>query len=327
MLTDDVAIVVEADDDVGARIDVVLGRRVAGLSRRVARAVALAGGVTRNGARARPSDRAARGDRLELRRHSTLPPASLDVLTVTERFVYVAKPAGTHTHRLRPDEPGALADAVARAFPECADASAVPREGGAIHRLDRETTGVVAFARTPGAWLEGRRAIRHPGALKLYVALCHAPDDPRWPPQLPGVQPHEPAALPLPPQLPVPTQPQTVIVSLPLGRGGSRREVAVRPGGHPAQSLVTPLAGGPTHWLVALHLRQGHRHQARVHLAALGLPIDGDGRYGGGEGALALHAVVLDLGAACSGEPRVVCPLPAVLAERLDALALHTRGA
>ncbi|MFO0636408.1 MAG: pseudouridine synthase [Nannocystaceae bacterium] len=249
------------------------------------------------------------------------------MLAVTERFVYVAKPAG-HAHpRLRPDEPGALADAVARHHPECAHASSVPREGGAIHRLDRETTGVVAFARSPRAWLEGRRALGHPEALKLYLALCHAPGDPRWPPAHPGVQPREPAALPLPPGIPCPAQVQTAIVSLPLGRGGSRREVAVRPGGHPAQSWVTPLARGPSHWLVALHLRQGHRHQARVHLAALGLPIDGDGRYGGGEGALALHAVVLDLSAACAGEPRVVCPLPAALAQRLDALSLRAWGA
>ncbi len=324
-----IEVLVDHLGDIGHRADVVLGRRAHGLSRRVARALALGGALRCNGERVPPSHRVRLGDRLQLDAHAEpVPVAAPRVLAVTDAFVYVDKPAGLHTHRLRPDDPPALADALATIHPECAVASDDAREGGALHRLDHGTTGVVAFARSPEAWRAGRRAIADPGAIKLYVALCETPRTPAWPPPpTPALTPCAPPPLPL--HVPAPQAATPLSLRLPLGRGASKDRVTVRTDGRPTTSDIMPLAFAPAQpdgrgrLLVAVRLESGHRHQARVHLAWLGIPIEGDERYGHGGGALALHCSALDLSASCPGEQRVDAPLGAALAERLEALALR----
>jgi 23S rRNA pseudouridine1911/1915/1917 synthase len=332
-------------EDVGERADVVLGRRVPGLSRRVARSLARTGALRIDAAPAIASTRVVIGQRLELAVAPTSGDAAeLRVLAVTADFVYVDKPAGVHTHRLRPGGPDALADAVAARFPECAGASPDPREGGAIHRLDRMTTGVTAFARSPGAWRRGRAAMADPRARKIYVAVVCSAHPMRWPPH---------AAVTAEPSsetwwefegLPVPQSPSLVRLELPLGRGADRQTVAVRPGGRPTHCNVVPLAATPDpvaadgagRGLVAVALGRGHRHQIRVHLAWLGMPIEGDARYGGSpapgvESSLALHCIALDLSActaadelgSCAGEQRVCAGLPAALEARVRELQLR----
>lgn len=340
--------------DIGARADVVLGRRCPGLSRHVARRLALAGHLRIDGRSAPPSRRVALGQRLEL----DLPeapaaePAPLHVLAATERVVYVFKPPGLATHRLSPHEPLALADRVAATFPECQVAADDPREAGALHRLDRPTSGVVAFARDRAAWVAGRAAFGAGAAHKRYAARVRppvslAPLAPAWPPHAP-----EPAWLaPSPPiplgplaadlaraalelgrapavevggasgvgELPVraallPLHLPAVVVDAPLGHGPSRREVRVRADGQPARSRIQPLAELRDDLLTLVDLCTGRRHQARVHLAWLGLPILGDHLYRGHPAPrLGLHAWSIDLGAAIDGEVEVIAPLPADL--------------
>ena len=109
--TPDPVVVVVLSEDEGERADVVLGRRVAGLSRRVARRMALDGLLRGDGRRLPPSHRVRAGDRLELLVPTdTTELPDLRILAVTEHFVYADKPAGVHTHALRPGEraPGQL---------------------------------------------------------------------------------------------------------------------------------------------------------------------------------------------------------------------------
>jgi 23S rRNA pseudouridine1911/1915/1917 synthase len=322
-----IAWTVTAAEDVGERADVVLGRRIATLSRRAARVLALHGALRCNGKRVPPSQRVALGDRLELAIAASAVPETPQLLAVSDAFVYVAKPAGMHTHRLRPDQPAALADLVATLHPECALASVERREGGALHRLDRDTTGVVAFARSRAAWEVGRAAITDARSVKLYAALCITDGAPSWPPRS-GPELVPAPAPPLPVDLPRPQAIAPLRLSLPLGRGPSRDTVAVRADGRATVSIVVPLAaaavpdsGGRV--LVAMRLLEGHRHQARIHLAWLGMPIEGDARYGPGPGALALHCSALDLSACCPGEQRVDAPVPPSLRARLGELDLR----
>lgn len=293
--------------DAGERADVILGRRLPGVSRRVARRLALEGRLTLDGRRCPPSTRVPLGSRLELRVQAPAPAPSPAILDVTARFVYAYKPAGMHTHRLRPDDAATLADAVGLVHPECLHAGPDPRQGGAVHRLDRETTGVVAFARTLDAWRLARTGFRARDVLKLYRARVQ-PSDEAWPPHHLGV-----TAAPSPPPTgpwPTPTQPGLEIDS-PLGAAG-RHRVVVRAGGRPSVTLAWPLpTDDPAHAELLLRLVTGHRHQARVHLAWIGRPIIGDAAYGGPPAAkLRLHATALDLSAACPGEPFVVASLP-----------------
>jgi 23S rRNA pseudouridine1911/1915/1917 synthase len=291
--------------DAGQRADVVLGRRLSGLSRRVARELALAGRLTVDGRRAPPSHRVRAGERLALTVATTSPLATREptVLATTAHFVYVDKPAGLHTHRLRPTDPPALADWIAARFPECATSSADPREGGAVHRLDRGTSGVVAFARTREAWTSARAAFTAGRVGKRYLAVTTCPAGHPWPPP-PG------------PWLTIAGE--VVEISAPLGPGAGPDRVAVRPDGQPARTRVAPDAPpGPQRRFV-LDLLTGRRHQARVHLAWLGLPIVGDALYGGSPGPrLCLHALALDLSAAVPGETPVHAPVPADLRQSL----------
>ncbi|MCY1064198.1 pseudouridine synthase [Nannocystis sp. RBIL2] len=286
-------------EDEGARADVVLGRRIPGLSRRVARELALAGRLTVDGERAPPSHRVRAGERLELAAPAAPVVAAPgpELLVATDAFVYVVKPAGLHTHRLRPDDPPALADRVAVRFPECAGAGLDAREGGAVHRLDRGTSGVVAFARTRAAFVAARDAFAAARVGKHYMAVTTCPFDHVWPP---------------PPDAWIAAvSPTAVEVRAPLGPGFGRDRMAVRRTGQQALTRVEPQGPPGPRRLWSLELATGRRHQARVHLAWLGLPILGDELY---EGELAdrlyLHALRLDLSAAIAGELPVTAPLP-----------------
>ena len=322
--TPQLLIVVDDPADVGARADVVLVRRVPGLSRRIVRAQARAGRLRIDGKPAPSSTPVALGMRIELEplpSADALPLPALDVLRTTDDFVFVDKPAGVHTVRVRADDPPTLADAVVDRFPECATASDDPRDGGALHRLDRETTGVVAFARSADAWRRGRAAFETPtAARKLYLAVCQGTPTP-WPPALPGVTPVSetfPDAA-LMGALPFAAAPLSAVqVDVPLRAHGPRgASVRADPEGDFAVSLVRPLqtprAGQepPVTW-VCLRLVTGRRHQARVHLATLGLPVIGDARYGSGQadGPMLLHAWALDLGLPAAGRGPVLAPLP-----------------
>lgn len=293
--------VVDAEDE-GERADVVLGRRVPGVSRRVARRMGLEGRLFVDGHRRPPSYRVRAGSSLELRVAAPSTPPAPSILRVTPRLVYVDKPAGMHTHRLRPDDPPALADSVVHVHPECARASADPREGGALHRLDRETTGVVAFARDREVWEAGRAAFSSGTVHKTYEAICAARS---WPPS--------PAAALAPGSS---DDLGAFDIRAPLGTGHGAGNAMVRPDGQPAHTEVRILAHatgpeqlaggvGPHRVLCRFVLRTGRRHQARVHAAYAGLPIVGDTLYGGppGEHGLMLHAAAIDFGLAWPGEP------------------------
>lgn len=314
-MTRSLTLIVDAAD-AGLRVDIVLGRRVSGLSRRAARALGLRGRIRVDEVKSPPSRIVRAGDavRIELAPDDAEPRA-LVVLAVTDDFVYVHKPAGIHTHRLGPDEPAALADGVAHQFPECTSASAEPREGGAIARLDRATSGVVAFARSADAWRRGRAAMADPRTRKHYVAITRGVPTPAWPPALPEAVVALDAArwwehwhvLP---------QPQSVVpvrLTVALGRGTDRRRVAVRQDGRTSHTVLTPLATNASgHTVFAVALGRGFRHQIRVVLAWLGTPIAGDARYGAPADddapVLMLHCGELDLSACCAGEQRVVAP-------------------
>jgi 23S rRNA pseudouridine1911/1915/1917 synthase len=321
-------IVVDDPRDVGSRADAVLARRVPELSRQIVRELARAGRLRIDGKRAPGSTPVTLGMRLEIigptwlgadPPEASLPP--LHVLRETDDYVFVDKPAGVHTVRLRPDDPSTLADAVAERFPECATASEDPRESGALHRLDRETTGVVAFARSRAAWTSGRSKIRV-GARKLYLAICNGELQP-WPPSVAGVVRVDDAEgfpeADIIGELPFATDARApgVRVNAALrGEGPGGAVVRVDARGEPALSLCWPLhttttPDGPVTW-VCTRLVTGRRHQARVHLALLSLPVVGDARYGTAQegGRLLLHAWALDLGLPAAGPGPVLAPLP-----------------
>lgn len=321
--------VVSDEADEGERADVVLGRRVPALSRRQARNLAREGKLRIDGRRQPPSARVSAGQALELTLDDVEAPAGasepeLELLAETEHFVYVNKPPGMHTVALTPEQPGVLATIVARRFPECASASEDPREGGAVHRLDQPTSGVVAFARSRSAWTNARAQFKAGRVAKHYLAACERVGE-HWPPELPAdglrgwiesVEPLTDFADRLASLIGTtePALASSVRIRAAIGRDGQQRS-AVRLDGRRASTIVQPLATHGQRWLVRLLLETGCRHQARVHLAWIGLPIVDDPLYGVAPGdaataAIHLHAFAIDLSAAAPDEVPVFAPPP-----------------
>lgn len=308
---------VAEDDDAGQRADVVLGRRVPGLSRRIARKHGLAGRLDIDGRRARPSDRVESGQRLTLRLPTGQAPAGeLRVITVTDALVYVDKPAGVHTVALDPADPNCLATMVTSVHPECADASPDPREGGAVHRLDQATSGVVAFARNRAAWDRARQAFDAGTISKRYLAVSVGDHDPAWPPQLPAgalsawLAQSDPLEDPVHLAQPELGAGDCFRIRAPIGRAERRGQMMVRLDGQGATTFVQGRGPVPGGFLCELELKTGRRHQARVHLAWAGLPILGDTLYAGAPAdRLRLHAARLDFSVSFPGERPVTAAI------------------
>ncbi|HEY2752706.1 RluA family pseudouridine synthase [Phenylobacterium sp.] len=176
-----------------------------------------------------------------------------------------------------------------------------------IHRLDRDTSGVILTARTkPAAGFLGRAMMGRKFA-KTYRAIV----------------------------TPAPPEPRSGVIDAPLRREDLGREAFMRvcPQDHPdaetARSRYRTVSEAPGAALLELDPETGRMHQLRVHLASIGRPIAGDARYGGalvvGGHAiprLMLHAAALRFPHPSGGEKRLEAPVPADMAGLLAALAL-----
>src|SRR4029079_19818907 len=84
---------------------------------------------------------------------------AVTVLQEDATLVAIAKPAGIPAHPLAAGQRGTAANAVVARWPECANASPDPREGGLVHRLDAGTSGVLIAARRAEVWSALRAAL------------------------------------------------------------------------------------------------------------------------------------------------------------------------
>lgn len=279
----------------------------------VKRAFAL-GEVRVHGRRVRASDPAAPGALVELDVEEPAgppepePDAPLAVLLEAPRFVVVDKPAGIAVHPLAPGEGGTLANAVVARYPECAEVAPDPREGGAVQRLDLETSGCVLFARDPEAWEALHEQLRARAMEKIYRALVAG-----------RLSAGGVSSVPL-------AQRGARVVAAP-DREAEERLLAkgLRP--RPAETFYEPERRFATHTLLRVRITTGVTHQIRVHLALLGYPVAGDTLYGGAAAAVPdlhrqfLHAARLAFEAPDGGRVAVESPLPRDLEAVLARLA------
>jgi 23S rRNA pseudouridine1911/1915/1917 synthase len=168
----------------------------------------------------------------------------------TEGYLVVAKPAGLHCVRGR--TPGSLAELVQERYGDLTSVGDDAAEAGLVHRIDRDTSGVVVIARTRSVWLQLRAAFRAGRTRKSYLALVAG------------------------------ALASAREIDLPLARRGvrmapaGRHDVALE-----AETRVEPLEGGDDWTLVRATMTTGAMHQVRVHLAAIGHPLFGDATYDG----------------------------------------------
>ncbi len=172
-----------------------------------------------------------------------------------------------------------------------------------VHRLDKDTSGVLLIARTPGSAASYSKRFSGRSAKKIYWALVVG---------VPEVHEGEIDA-------PLAKQP---------GTGGEKMHVD-HENGQPAKTRyrVVERAGNRAAW-VELEPMTGRTHQLRVHMAAMGHPIVGDGKYGGQDAFLTgsisrkmhLHARRLQIAQPEGGKLDVTADLPTHFAESMEQL-------
>ena len=234
-------------------------------------------------------------------------------------LIIVDKQAGLHTAPLRAGEGGTLIDLVVGSYPEVAGLPGIkPVEPGLVHRLDRDTSGLVVVARTAGAFEALRRLFASGGARKDYVAACACTDEPAAEGGATGdgTVGGGSDARPLRVQSRfAPYGPGRTMVR-PVMAGEKSRKLldAATTETYETEVRVTARAGERA--LLAATLTRGFRHQVRAHLAFLGFPILGDALYGvpvppGFSQRMYLHARLISMSHPITGLPLVVeAPLP-----------------
>lgn len=221
------------------------------------------------------------------------PEVPLQVLYEDDHVVAINKPGPLASHPLRSGEGATAAGALIALYPECAEASEDPREGGLGHRLDQGTSGVLIAARSREAWSALRLALAELGCEKTYIAEVLG------------------------------AAPMSDVVSEAIGRGGPKGGKAIVGGGRdplPARTEFERLSLRPSSSLVRARLGSGRLHQVRAHLAFLGFPVLGDPLYGDARAAaiadslgvdgLRLHAESARLRHPMTGRPLTVTAPP-----------------
>lgn len=236
--------------------------------------------------------------------------AELCIRYEDDDLIVADKPAGMHTAPLVRGDTGTLLELVLDAFPEIGALPGIkPVEPGLVHRLDRETSGLVVVARTAGAFESLRHAFASEAVRKDYAAAC-APT---------GAAGAEDEGLgPRPLRMEsrfAPYGPGRRMVRAVLsGERSARLLAAASPALYATEARVMNRRGGRA--LVRAWILRGFRHQVRVHLAFLGFPIFGDPLYGvaapqGSAPRMYLHAGRIELPHPVTGRRLVVeSPVP-----------------
>jgi len=320
-----------ADADGGERLDRLLARQIASLSRTRLKALILDGAVTIGGRTILdPGHRVNAGDAIEV----TVPPAEapepkaenipLNIVYEDDQVIVIDKPAGLVVHPAAGHATGTLVNALIAHCGDSLSGIGGVKRPGIVHRLDKDTTGLMVVAKTDRAHQaladqfadHGRTGPLQRG---YWAFVWGAPDRPKG------------------------------TVDAPIDRHPHARDkMAVRQSGRDAIThwqVLERYPGAdkkPLASLIECRLETGRTHQIRVHLAHLGHPLIGDSTYGPGFrtksallapparkaledlGRQALHAYLLGFEHPTSGEELVFrSELPADLARLRNSLSDH----
>ncbi len=231
-----------------------------GLSRNRLQSLIEAGRVCVNGRVARQAMKLKENDRVTVeippRRPSRLfaEPLPLTIVHEDASLLVLDKPAGIVVHPGAGVQSGTLVHALLHHAPGIATVGGEGRPG-IVHRLDKETSGLMVVAKTEEAYLALVEALRAREIVRVYQAIVWGD---------PG--------------------PAEGLIDLPIGRDPrerTRMAVVRGPAGKPARTRWRVLERFGPATLVEARLETGRTHQIRVHFAALRHPVVGDPLYGG----------------------------------------------
>jgi 23S rRNA pseudouridine1911/1915/1917 synthase len=242
-------------ESAGQRLDQVLSGLLSDYSRTRIKSWIESGQILVNGGQLRPKDRVTGGERVDV--NAALPDAAvpvapegidLDIAFEDRHLLVINKPAGLVVHPGAGNAAGTLQNALLHFDPKLVQ---LPR-GGIVHRLDKDTTGLLVVARTLEAHTALVRALEAREIEREYEAVC----------------------------LGVMTAGGSV--DAPIGRHpGDRLRQAIREDGREAVTHYRVLHRYRGHTHIRVQLETGRTHQIRVHMAHVKYPLVGDRVYGG----------------------------------------------
>jgi 23S rRNA pseudouridine1911/1915/1917 synthase len=243
----------------GLRLDAFLASQIEGWSRARLQKLIENEDVLVNGKPSKSSYKLREGDEVEIELTTTPSTAfapeniPLDVVYEDDTLIVVNKPARLVVHPAAGTPSGTLANALAYHFQQLPDGGTGVRPG-IVHRLDRDTSGLLVVAKTESALENLSDQFRDRTVFKSYVALVHGR-----------------------------VSPDSGKIDQPLARDRSNRtRMAVVRGGRNALTLYRVRRSFDRFTLLDVELKTGRTHQIRVHLAWLKHPVVGDETYGGG---------------------------------------------
>ena len=250
---------VVSDDEAGDRLDRFVAARTETPRNRVQKAIA-SGGVTVDGVVVSTSSAKVSSHQVvhyqalvAAEDAGPIPPSDgpLDVLHEAEHFLVLNKPAGLVVHPGAGTQDDTLANRLVYHYPEVEQVGSASRPG-IVHRLDRETSGVMLAARTAEGYQHLSHAFSKRLVRKFYVALV-------W-----GV-----------------FESDQGVIEEPIGRDSTnRRLMKVSPRGRDATTRYRVVGAHPPVSALAVNLLTGRTHQIRVHFKHAGHPLLGDQLYG-----------------------------------------------
>ncbi|MGI8707047.1 MAG: RluA family pseudouridine synthase [Actinomycetota bacterium] len=245
-----------SSDEEGERVDAVLARR-AGVTRTLAQRSLRSGEVTVEGRVVRPSHKLAVGESVSgaIATPEIGPPEAEDIPVAIrysdQRLLVVSKPPGLVTHPARGHLSGTLVNALLNLGEPLAGAGSI--RPGIVHRLDKDTSGLLLVAKDDNTQAFLVDALRRRLIERRYLALVRGR-----------------------------LRAASGTIEAPVGRHPTRRwAMAVTAQGRPSVTHYTVVGRSETSSLLDLKLDTGRTHQIRVHLAHLGHPVLGDRPYGG----------------------------------------------
>ena len=245
--------------DAGSRLDSFLTTHIQGWSRARLQQLIEYGEVLVNGKSAKSSQKLHENDEIEVELVSsaaaTITPEDIPLTIVYEDsdLIVVNKPAGLVVHPAAGIHSGTLANALAFHFQQLSTQGGTIRPG-IVHRLDKDTSGLLVAAKTEVAHEKLADQFRGREVFKSYVALVH------------GVVEQDHGRI----DQPIARDPR------------NRTRMAVIRGGRSALSLYSARHRFDRFTLLDVELKTGRTHQIRVHLSWLKHPVVGDEVYGGG---------------------------------------------